>query len=106
MEVTAINVFISATEDRRGRICRRPDGRFQFVTEQLIPEDDECLAYWRNDHPPSGIFETRDAAIAALHREIASLVPWENVRPVTFDLRVGPYPEPSASAPPPSAAKH
>jgi hypothetical protein len=105
MEVTAITVFISAAGDRRGRICRRPDGRFQFVTERLVPEDDECLAYWSNDHPPSGIFYMRDAAIAALHREIASLVPCEDVQPITFDLRVGPYPEPSVSAPPPSAAK-
>lgn len=94
MDVTAIAVFVSASGDRRGRICWRPDGRFHVVTETLQPETGDELPWWKNDWPPSGIFDHQDAALSALSLEIRAMTPMENVRPVTFDMRIGPYPEP------------
>lgn len=93
MIVTAIDVLLSTSGDRRGRICRRPDNRFQFVTETRRSEDAELFAHWVNDHPPSGLFDSREAALEALQHQIPSF------RPVTcpahdIEIGVGPYPEP------------
>lgn len=35
MQVTAEETFISPSGQRRARLCRRDDGRFQVVTERL-----------------------------------------------------------------------
>ena len=94
MDVTAIAVFLSPSGERRGRICERPDGRFQFVTETLVPESVEAWEHWTNDSP-SGIFEGKHDAITALNVVIPAMRPVADVQPVTFDIRVGPYPDPA-----------
>jgi hypothetical protein len=94
MEVTAEQTFVSALGTRRGRICRRSDGLFQVVTETLRPDTHEELAHWWNDHPPSGLFERQKDA----ERYLQSLLPdcreVHGLKPTTFNLEVGPYPEP------------
>ena len=90
MDVTAIETFVSADGGRRGRICWRPDGLLQVVTETLRPGDEEFEPHWLNDYPPSGIFNDRDEALAFLNATIQSLVPLEDVRQVKFDIGVGP----------------
>lgn len=96
MDVTAIDVFLSASADRRARICRRSDGRFQYVTERLEPQTDEFMGYWINDYPPSGVFQTQDDARSALIALMPSLHHVPGTKSVTFNINVGPYPEPES----------
>ena len=96
MDVTAIAVFLAPSRERRGRICQRPDGRFQFVTETLQPESAEAFAYWTNDWPPSGIYSEKEGALSALESALPSMKIVEGVKPVGFDIRIGPYPEPTS----------
>lgn len=95
MNVTAVEVFAEGGRMRRGRICRRDDGRYQYVTETLTDGTEDCLPYWRNDYPPSGIFERQDEAAEALAAELCAPIRLEGANPVRFDLSVGPYPEPT-----------
>jgi hypothetical protein len=109
MNVTAVDVIADGSGMRRGRICRRDDGRYQYVTETLTDGAGTCLPYWTNDHPPSGIFDRRDEATEALAAELLAATRLEGADPVSFDLSIGPYPEPtfskaSRAAPGPPAA--
>ena len=93
MNVTAVEAFIDISGTRRGRVCQRPDGKFQFVTEALTGEPEECLPYWRNEHPPSGIYERQVDAASALVATLQSAVRLGNIAATEFDLTVGPYPD-------------
>jgi len=93
MLVTAVHVLIDASGTRRGRLCQRSDGRWQFVTERLV-ETGEFSPHWINDGFPSGLFENANDAAAALGADLGDAVLLESVEPCTFDIRVGPYPEP------------
>jgi hypothetical protein len=95
MRVTATDAFLDREGRRRGRLCRRPDGLWMFVTEYLTDETEECWPYWINDYPPSGLYRTRDDAAAALRAALGDMISIENVRPVVLDTVIGPYPEPS-----------
>ncbi len=95
MNVTAIEVFSDGSGRRRGRICRRDDGRYQYVTETLTDETGDRSSYWTNDYPPSGIFERQDEAAEALAGELSAAIQLEGADRVSFDLNVGPYPEPT-----------
>lgn len=92
MKVTATQVLIASDGERRGRICRRSDGRYQFVTERLTRPTEEVLPHWLNEYAPSGIYDTEEDAAAALHTHLGQSSRAEKVRPVEFDLEVGPYP--------------
>ena len=94
MDVVALDVLVSLDGNRRGRVCRRADGMFQFVTERLRALDDELESYWLNDYPPSGIYDRRDAALSALKRALPTSAVLTNAMPTTFNINVGPYPEP------------
>ena len=94
MMVTSAHVLIDASGKRRGRLCQRKDGRWQFVTERLAEETGEILAYWVNDYPPSGIFENANEAAVALRSHLGEPVLLERIEPCTFDTDVGPFPEP------------
>jgi hypothetical protein len=94
MEFTAIALFLSPSGERRGRVCERPDGRFQYVVETLVPESVEAWEHWIN-HSPSGIFEDKNDAITALEAVLPAMRLVANTQPVTFDIRIGPYPEPT-----------
>lgn len=94
MQVTAEETYIAPSGDRRGRICRRQDGRFQVVTERLREADDEYEACWINDYPPSGLFANRDDARSHLMGLLPAATELHDLEPSTFDLDVGPYPEP------------
>ena len=95
MNVTAVEVMADGSGTRRGRICRRDDGRFQYVTETLTDATGDSLPCWTNDHPPSGIFERQDEAAEALAAEFSAAIRLEGADPVSFDASVGPYPEPT-----------
>jgi hypothetical protein len=90
-----VEVFVDAPGQRRGRVCRRHDGRFQFVTESLTAATDECLAYWTNDYPPSGIFDSQDDAVAGLLDVLPGANRQPDIENVELDLSVGPFPEPT-----------
>lgn len=95
MRVTAVETFVSPTGQRRARICRREDGRFQFVTETFRQAADECEGYWMNDYPPSGLFDCRDDARAELRLMVPRASELHDLEQCTFELDVGPYPEPT-----------
>jgi hypothetical protein len=46
-------------------ILRREDNSYQFRIDRLRPADDECLAYWVEGYPLSGLYPTADQAEAA-----------------------------------------
>ena len=94
MQVTAEQTFVSASGQRRGRVCSRSDGLFQVVTEALTPATDECDPYWTNDYPPSGLLANRADAEKYLRRLVPDAKELEGLEPCTFELDVGPYPEP------------
>ena len=94
MQVTADQTFVSASGDRRGRICRRGDGLFQVVTERLIASTEESGPYWINDFPASGILATRADAERQLRHLLPDAVEHTQYEPCTFHLEVGPYPDP------------
>ena len=94
MTVSAISVFLTASGKRRGRICLRVDGLFQYGTERWQEEIGDSPGYWLNDYPPSGLFCSQEEAVAALSDEIGPMTELENSRPAELDLSVGPYPEP------------
>ena len=98
MLVTAVHVLIDASGRRRGRLCQRGDGRWQFVTERLV-ETSELSPHWTNDQRPSGLFENAIDAAAALRADLGGAVLLESVEPCIFDIRVGPYPEPTLKSP-------
>lgn len=54
-------------EDRKIAICvlRRSDGFYQYRLDWLRPEDDECLAYWVEGYPLSGLHQTAEEAETA-----------------------------------------
>ena len=97
MQVKAINVFLNPSKQRRGWVCRRTDGLFQYATEKLIEETDECLEYWQNEYPPSGIFDSEDDAMDSLVTAFGRLERLEGVGSIEFDMSVGPYPDPVAN---------
>ena len=94
MNVIATETYVSENGDRRARICERPDGLFQCITETLQPEDGESFAYWTNDYPPSGLFADKGQALVELKLAIPSPILLKGIKPVSFDPSVGPYPEP------------
>lgn len=94
MNVVSLDVQLSLDGGHRGRVCRRPDGYFQFVTERLKPPTEELPAYWINDHPPSGLYDQREDALLALKQVLPTSVALADTRAVTFNIDVGPYPEP------------
>jgi hypothetical protein len=94
MQVTAEQTFVSASGERRGRICRRGDGLFQVVTESLAARNEESDPYWVNDYPASGILETRADAERYLRQLLPDATERAQLEPCTFQLDVGPYPEP------------
>ena len=98
MQVTAEETYIAPSGQQRGRLCRRQDGRFQIVTEQLREPTDGLDAYWVDDHPPSGLFADRDDARAHLLRLLPGATALRDVNPCIFQLGLGPYPEPLSSA--------
>jgi hypothetical protein len=94
MDVTAIEVWVVPSGKLRGRVCQRADGLFQYVMETLTEETAELRSYWVNQHPPSGIFKDQADALAALRNELPSSMPLDGAKVTTFDIRVGPYPDP------------
>jgi hypothetical protein len=94
MQVTAEDTVVSPSGQRRGRVCRREDGRFQVVTERLCDVAEAYRACWLNDYPPSGLFACRDDARAHLMALLPDATELHDVEPCTFQLEVGPYPEP------------
>ena len=46
-------------------VFRREDNSYQFRIDRLRPADDECLAYWVEGHPLSGLYRTADEAETA-----------------------------------------
>ena len=97
MKVIAVEVFGNGSGTRRGRVCQRRDGRFQFVTEMLTAATDELLPYWLNEHPPSGVYERQEDATEALLAALGSAESIGRAEPFEFDINVGPYPEPTLS---------
>lgn len=95
MRVTATDAFLDREGSRRGRLCRRPDGLWMFVTEYLTDETEEFLPYWINNYPPSGLYLSRDDAAVALLAVLGDMIAIKGARPVAFDTDHGPYPEPS-----------
>lgn len=73
MLVTATEIYISTAGERRGRVCEREDGLWVFVTEYLTDETDECLPYWVNDCPPSGLYRSSEDATAALQSDLGEM---------------------------------
>ena len=94
MYVTALEVFVEPSGCRRGRICRREDNLFQIVIEILTEPTEEYLSYWINEYPASGLFNRREDALAHLNAILVAATPLADVVPCTFDVHVGPYPEP------------
>lgn len=94
MFVIAIETFLARSGNSRGRVCRRADGLWVFVTEYLTEETEEFLPYWVNDYPPSGIYQTRDDATIALRTVLGEMGAIEGARSVEINTDVGPYPEP------------
>ena len=94
MFVTAIETFLARSGKSRGRVCSRADGLWVFVTEYLTEATEEFLPYWINDYPPSGIYQTRDDATAALRIVLGEMETIEGARSVEINTDVGPYPEP------------
>jgi hypothetical protein len=94
MFVTAIETFLARSGKRRGRVRYRADDLRVFVTEDLTEETEEFLPYWNNDYPPSGLYQTRDDAAAALRAVLGEMDAIEGARAVDFNTDVGPYPEP------------
>lgn len=94
MNVTAIQVLRPSSGKRRGWICRRSDGKFQFVTEALQPETDGAPPRWTSDSPPSEIFDRQEEALEALTTRIPGLALLQDIEPQDFDISAGPYPEP------------
>jgi len=92
--VTAIETFLAQSGKSRGRVCYRADGLWAFVTEYLTEESAECLPYWINDYPPSGLYQSRGEAAAALRIVLGEMEPIEGARSVEINTDVGPYPEP------------
>jgi hypothetical protein len=92
MKVTVASALIADGGERRGRICLRSDGRYQFVTERLTQATDDVLPYWLNEYPPSGIYDRQEDAAAALQATLGQASPIEDVEPVEFNLEIGPYP--------------
>jgi hypothetical protein len=94
VQVTADETYIAPSGDQRARICRREDGLFQIVTERLCAASHESSAYWLNDYPPSGLFADRDDARLHLMSLVPAATELHDIEPSTFQLEVGPYPEP------------
>ncbi len=94
MLVTATETYISTAGERRGRVCEREDGLWVFVTEHLTDETDECLPYWVNDCPPSGLYRSSEDATAALQSDLGEMQRLCVGRSPAFNTDRGPYPEP------------
>jgi hypothetical protein len=94
MRVTAVETFLSPSGQRRARICRRDDGRFQIVTETFRQATDDCESHWMNDHPPSGLFASRADARAELRLIVPGASELHDPEPCTFEIDIGPYPDP------------
>jgi hypothetical protein len=45
-------------------IFRRDDGFYQYRMDSLRPEDAECLAFWVEGYPLSGLHQTAEEAEA------------------------------------------
>lgn len=98
MQVTAEQAFVSASRDRRARICRRDDGLFQVVTETLAAVTEECGAYWINDYHPSSLLAISAGAERHLRKLLPDAMDLRGLELCTFQLEVGPYPEPARQA--------
>lgn len=64
------------------------------MTERLVQPTQEYGAYWINDHPPSGLFAHEYDARGHLMAILPQAQEMVDVEPCTFELNVGPYPEP------------
>ena len=93
MTVTAFSVFLAISGKRRGRICLRNDGLFQYVTEVLRTEDDGSQ-WWINEYPPSGLFDNAEAAVSELSSTIGPMRKLYRARTTQFEPTAGPYPDP------------
>jgi hypothetical protein len=62
--MTPDKILLSGDATRRVRICQRSDGLFQFNEEYLREDEDQGQKYaiWIPRHPPSGVFESEQAA--------------------------------------------
>lgn len=92
MRVIATHLMIAS--GKRGRLCVRPDGLWQFATETFIEPNDEYDGYWRNEHPPSGIFSSLEEAVAALRLKLSGETSFSPTEPQEISLSVGPWPDP------------
>jgi hypothetical protein len=92
MKVRTAEALVTQCGERRGRVCIRSDGRYQFVTERLAQTTDDVLPYWVNEYPPSGIYKQQEDAVAALRVNLGPARRIETFELSEFDLEVGPYP--------------
>ena len=94
MKVTVVEVYIDKSGKRRDRVCLRKDGYFQIGLEHKTEEDGDYLPYWRNEHPPSGLFASRTDAIEAVQSALINSKRLDNLELIEIDLSVGPWPAP------------
>ena len=92
MKVVATHLL--RARNRRGRLCVRPDGMFQFATESYNETDEMLDGYWMNEYPPSGLYQTREEAVAALRNALASDSRLLQTEQLEIELEVGPWEEP------------
>ncbi|MEM6476939.1 MAG: hypothetical protein AAF687_12300 [Pseudomonadota bacterium] len=85
-----INLEVILKEKRRGRLCVRPDGLYQFVTEILRNGD----LYWMNEYPASGLYGSPDEARQALREKMDTGAAFKRVEPMAIELDVGPWADP------------
>jgi len=94
MLVHSIAVYLSKSGDRRGRICQRSDGLFQYAFEHMIRETDEYDGYWCPIGETSGLYGNQEAAIAALLVKLPGAEEIEGTQQVSMDLNFGYWPDP------------
>lgn len=92
MSLVSIAVYDDELHQRRGRICRREDGLFQFTLERLTEETEEFEAYW-SPVSVSGIYGTADEALAGLRKKMPKAEVLEGAKPVTMQPS-GYWPDP------------